>query len=71
MLLTPVFKIWIKFEHFLVIANIMIFQEMAFSLIITPLALLFKLMRRDALGVRLKEKTRYWLPDEKMIPIII
>lgn len=65
MLLTPVVKVWMKLGHFLMIVNTKILLAIAFYLIITPLALLFKLLGRDALGLRLKKMASYWLPHEK------
>lgn len=64
-LLTPVVKVWIKVGHILMILNTKILLAIAFYLIITPLALFFKLIRRDALGLQLKKSTSYWLIQKK------
>ena len=63
--LTPILKVWLKFGHILGIINTHLLLGIAFFLFITPIALLFKLIGRDALALRFQQKASYWKNQNK------
>ncbi|ALP53350.1 hypothetical protein Tel_09390 [Candidatus Tenderia electrophaga] len=63
--LSPVVKIWLKIGHIIAVINTWLLLAIAFFLLITPLALLFRLFGRDLLALRVKKKDSYWLAHDK------
>jgi hypothetical protein len=64
-LLTPVVKVWMKVGHIIGVFNTRLLLAILFFLVVTPLALLFRLVGRDALALRLKKSGSYWRANEK------
>ena len=64
-LLSPVLKVWMKVGHFVGLVNTKILLAIAFYIVITPLALFFRLVGRDALSLRQKKLASYWLVNKK------
>lgn len=65
MLLSPVVKVWMRVGHFLGIVNTRILLGIAFFVVITPLAFIFKLLGRDPLRLRFNKLASYWLKNDK------
>ena len=64
--LSPIVRIWVKIGHMLGVINSHILLAIAFYFVITPVALLFKLMGRDGLALRWHNKKKsYWHRHEK------
>lgn len=58
---TPVLKIWLPFGHLLGKLNTWLLLALIFFLLITPMALLFRLLRRDPLKLRDGRRGDYWV----------
>ena len=69
-ILTPVNKIWFKFGIFL--GNIIspIIMAIVFFLVVTPIGLIMKVLRKDLLNLKFNAKKSYWIekngPKSKM-----
>ena len=69
-ILTPVNKIWFKFGIFL--GNIIspIIMAIVFFLIVTPIGLIMRVLRKDPLNLKFNTKKSYWIekkgPKSKM-----
>ena len=69
-ILTPVNKIWFKFGIFL--GNIIspIIMAIVFFLIVTPIGLIMRVLRKDLLNLKFNTKKSYWIekkgPKSKM-----
>ncbi len=64
-LLTPLLKLWLRIGHVLGIFNTHLLLGIAFYLLITPLAIIFKLMGRDALNLHGNKMASFWQRHEK------
>jgi len=67
-LLSPVVKIWMKIGHMVGVFNTRLLLAIIFFLLITPLAVLFRLAGRDALALRIKKGSSYWQENKKIWP---
>ena len=69
-ILTPVNKIWFKFGIFL--GNIIspIIMAIVFFLVVTPIGLIMRVLRKDLLNLKFNTKKSYWIekkgPKSKM-----
>ena len=69
-ILTPLNKIWFKFGIFL--GNIIspIIMAIVFFLVVTPIGLIMKVLRKDLLNLKFNSKKSYWIekngPKSKM-----
>ncbi|MEP7340314.1 MAG: SxtJ family membrane protein [Acidobacteriota bacterium] len=67
--LTPVYKAWMKFALVLGWINTRIFLGLFFYLVITPVSLVMKLVKRDALKRKLDRScSSYWQSRKAMKP---
>ena len=64
----PLYKLWMVIGHVLGIINTHLVLAIAFYIFITPLALFFKLIGRDALHLKGKRSKSYWLRENKKWP---
>ncbi len=62
--LQPLRRAWLKLAHRLGIINTWLLLAFAFFLIITPVALFFKMTGRDALRVK-RRSGSYWIESDK------
>jgi uncharacterized protein (DUF2062 family) len=60
-LLLPLNKLWLRFGVMLGMIISPIVLGLIFFLLITPMALLMKLFRRDELRLRIEEKQSHWI----------
>ncbi len=63
--LSPVLKAWLAFSHVLGIINTHILLALTFFLLVTPLALIFKLIGRDPLKLRGGAAQSQWTAREE------
>ena len=69
-LLAPINKIWFKFGLFLgkIISPIVMF--LIFFIVVTPIAILMRLLKKDLLNIKLNNDESYWIkktgPKSKM-----
>ncbi len=66
--LTPLAQAWLWLGHLLGAVNSRIILALIFFLLITPVALLFRLFGRDALRLKQVKKPSYWLTQKKQWP---
>lgn len=64
-LLTPLARGWLWLGHQLGRMNSWVILALLFFLLITPVALLFRLVGRDALRLRQAKQPSYWLRQER------
>ena len=65
-ILTPFKIIWIKLGIYLGIIISPIIMGFVFFLIITPISLIMKLLRKDLLKLKIDKKKSYWLEKDKI-----
>ena len=69
-ILTPLNKIWFKFGIFLGKMISPIVMGLIFFLVVTPIGLLMKMLKKDILNLKLNESNSYWIektdPKSKM-----
>jgi len=58
---SPILKVWLPLGHLLGILNTWLLLALIFFLLITPMALLFRLLHRDALKLRHGTSGDYWV----------
>ena len=58
---------WMRFAHVVGLINSTIILSLLFFVIMTPLGLFFRLLGRDALGLRMQREDRpsYWTPKAR------
>lgn len=66
--LTPLTRAWLWLGHRLGAVNSRIILALVFFLVITPVALLFRLFGRDALRLKRVQESSYWLTQDKQWP---
>lgn len=66
--LTPLAQAWLWLGHLLGAVNSRIILALVFFLVITPVALLFRLFGRDALRLKQVKGSSYWLTQDKQWP---
>ena len=67
-LLTPLAQAWQRLAHLLGLVNTGLLLALVFFLVITPVALLFRLRGRDALRLKRIRASSYWLEQKKEWP---
>jgi large-conductance mechanosensitive channel len=65
-ILTPFNIIWIKLGTYLGIIISPIVMGFVFFLVVTPISLIMKLLRKDILKLKVDKKKSYWLEKEKI-----
>tara|TARA_B100001093_G_scaffold501572_1_gene553404 strand:+ start:280 stop:669 length:390 start_codon:yes stop_codon:yes gene_type:complete len=65
-ILTPFNIIWIKLGTYLGIIISPIVMGFIFFLVVTPISLIMKLLRKDLLKLKVDKKKSYWLEKEKI-----
>ena len=69
-LLTPLNKIWFKFGIFLGKIISPLIMGIIFFFVVTPIAVLMRLLKKDLLNLKFSNKTSYWIekndPKSKM-----
>ena len=60
-LLTPLNKLWIKFGLFLGKIISPIVMGIIFFLVVTPIALFMRLLKKDLLNLKFNKKNTYWI----------
>ena len=65
-ILTPFNIIWIKLGTYLGIIISPIVMGFVFFLVVTPISLIMKLLRKDLLKLKVDKKKSYWLEKEKI-----
>jgi hypothetical protein len=60
--LIPFYRLWVKFGGLLHLVMTPLILGVVYFGVFTPIALIFKLMRRDALSRRMGQKDSYWEP---------
>ena len=69
-LLSPLNKLWFKFGLFLGKIISPIVMGIIFFLVVTPIAVIMRLLKKDLLNLKFKENTTYWInkscPKSKM-----
>ena len=69
-LLSPLNKLWFKFGLFLGKIISPIIMGIIFFLVVTPIAVIMRLLKKDLLNLKFKENTTYWInksgPKSKM-----
>lgn len=67
--LDPVERGWMKFAEKLSVVTTYIVVAITFYLVVTPTALLMRLLRKDLLSLKFEpEKESYWVPVEEDAP---
>ena len=66
-ILTPFNKIWIKIGELLGRVLAPIVMAIIYFFIITPMAILLRLLRKDLLKIKFKKVPSYWINREKKI----
>ncbi|MCB0421204.1 MAG: hypothetical protein KDD61_09410 [Bdellovibrionales bacterium] len=61
-LLEKLYGGWMKLAHYMGTINTFLLLFLLFFLVFTPISLFFKLIRRDALRLRWKGQSSYWVP---------
>ena len=64
-LLTPLALAWLWLGHLLGAVNSRVILALVFFLVVTPVALLFRLFGRDALRLKQVRASSYWLEQDK------
>ena len=67
-LLTPPARAWLWLGHLLGYVNTRVILALVYFLVITPVALLFRLLGRDALRLKRVKGTSYWRTEERRWP---
>ncbi len=63
-ILTPLNKLWFKFGIFLGKVISPLVMGIIFFLVITPIAILMRLMRKDLLNLKFNSSNSYWIKKE-------
>ncbi len=66
-LLSPVYKLWMKIADALAWFNTRVLLGVVYYLVMTPTGIVMRLMGRDPLDRRLKDRPTYWI-DRKQHP---
>lgn len=66
--LTPLARGWLWFGHLLGHVNSRVILALIYFLVITPLALLFRVTGRDLLRLKRVRQESYWLKQERQWP---
>ncbi len=65
-LLGPIERVWLKFGEKLSVVMTYVIVTITFFMVVTPIALITRLIGRDALGLKIEpERESYWEPTEK------
>lgn len=69
-ILTPLNKIWFKFGIFLGIIVSPVIMGVIFFFVVTPIAFMMKILKKDFLNLKFNKEKSYWIdknePDSKM-----
>ena len=63
-LLRKIYKVWMKFAHALGWVNTRIILTLVYLLIMTPLALIFKVVGKDPMNRKFGGQDSYWIKRE-------
>ena len=67
--LQPIARLWLALGHRLGVINTFIILALVYYLVVTPLALLFRLTGRDALGLKWrKQDASHWIDAPRRWP---
>ncbi len=67
--LRPLERLWMRFAHYLGTIMTFVILVLSFYLVITPMAFLMRLARRDPLNRKFDRKAKsYWIPVEPDAP---
>jgi hypothetical protein len=67
-LLTPLARGWLWLGHLLGYVNTRVILALVFFVVITPVALLFRLLGRDALRLKVVKASSYWREQGRQWP---
>ena len=62
--LRKLYRLWMKFAHVLGWVNTRIILTIVYILVMTPLALIFKVIGKDPMNRKLGPETSYWIKRE-------
>tara|TARA_B100000003_G_C10790832_1_gene314837 strand:+ start:262 stop:651 length:390 start_codon:yes stop_codon:yes gene_type:complete len=65
-ILTPLNIIWMKFGMYLGIFISPIVMGIVFFLVVTPIGIIMKILRKDLLNLRMNKKNSYWIEKDKI-----
>ena len=66
--LKPIYIGWMTFAHALAWVNTRIIMSISFYLLMTPVGLIFRILKKDLLGIRLdKQASSYWVKRDPAV----
>ena len=65
-ILTPLNIIWMKFGMYLGIFISPIVMGIVFFLVVTPIVIIMKILRKDLLNLRMNKENSYWIEKDKI-----
>ena len=65
-ILTPLNIIWMKFGMYLGIFISPIVMGIVFFLVVTPIGIIMKILRKDLLNLRMNKDNSYWIEKDKI-----
>ena len=65
-ILTPLNIIWMKFGMYLGIFISPIVMGIVFFLVVTPIGIIMKILRKDLLNLRMNKENSYWIEKDKI-----
>ena len=65
-ILTPLNIIWMKFGMYLGILISPIVMGIVFFLVVTPIGIIMKILRKDLLNLRMNKENSYWIEKDKI-----
>ena len=65
-ILTPLNIIWMKFGMYLGIFISPIVMGIVFFLVVTPIGIIMKILKKDLLNLRMNKENSYWIEKDKI-----
>jgi hypothetical protein len=65
-LLSPLNKIWFKFGNFLGKIISPVIMGIIFFLVVTPIAILMRLLKKDLINIKFNKDRSYWIEKDKV-----
>ena len=65
-ILTPLNIIWMKFGMYLGIFISPIVMGIVFFLVVTPIGIIMRILRKDLLNLRMNKENSYWIEKDKI-----
>jgi large-conductance mechanosensitive channel len=65
-LLSPLNKIWFKFGNFLGKIISPVIMGIIFFLVVTPIAILMRLLKKDLINIKFNNDRSYWIEKDKV-----